>query len=113
MLHDGALWLGAAVDDEPGMAIYVTLEWGDRDAGWTRARNWLDAILPDGNRAWDHLARLAEVSRPVSAALEGQSRADARAKIYVRLVRAVRLSTLGIAEFAHPSILGFLETHDR
>jgi hypothetical protein len=108
-LRDGALWLAAAVDGEPGVAIYTTLEWGARDAGWARVRSWLDAVVLDSRVAWSWLARLAAVARPVSAAIEGRSRGDARAKIYVRLLRARPLSTLGIEEFAHPSILGFLE----
>lgn len=107
-LRDGALWLAAAIDGEPGVAIYTTLEWGDRDAGWARVRRWLDAIVPDGERAFRRLAGLVEHARPVSAAVEGRSRRDARAKIYARLRRPVPLEALGIDELAHPSVLGFL-----
>jgi hypothetical protein len=44
----------------------------------------------------------------VAAAIEGHSRRDARAKVYVRLHRAVPLSAFKIKELAHPDILDFL-----
>lgn len=108
-LREGALWLAAGVDNEPGAALYTTLEWGDRDQRWERVRGWLGAIVPDADRTLRELGRLTEVSRPVSAAIEGRRRADARAKIYVRLRRAVPLGELGIAELAHPSIAAFVD----
>jgi hypothetical protein len=107
-LRHGAVWLAAAVDGTPGAAVYTTLEWERRAARWSRVHAWLDAILPIGMHAQRRLAALRDVATPVSAAIEGRAPADARAKVYVRLVEPRRLAELGVDELAAPAIVDFV-----
>ncbi|MCA9707024.1 MAG: hypothetical protein KDK70_14315 [Myxococcales bacterium] len=110
-LPHGALWLAAAVDGRPGMALYTTLDWGPTDAAarWQRVHGWLGEILPAGSSASRWLVGLSEAGVPTSAALEGSTLADARAKVYARLLGPTPFGRLGLEGLTDPRMLRFVE----
>jgi hypothetical protein len=92
----GPLWLAAGVE-QPSVALYAGASWpGASGAGWKGVSRWLAAVLDEPAQALAALMRLLEFARPESACVEGLGLAQARAKIYFRLVRADAVGALGL-----------------
>lgn len=108
----GAIWLGAGVN-EAGCAMYVLGGPEDNAAWWSRAAAWLAKTLPDPETALRDLERLRR-HRFAWVSVEGQSIADARAKLYWRLGGELReeepdvplLGELSLRSFAHAMLDG-------
>jgi hypothetical protein len=103
----GAIWLAASPCGS-GLAVYVNVQWSDDQSRWTRSCQWLSAVLRDGPSMREHLETLRRHATPVCLAVEGSTIEDARVKLYVRLVRATSLTSLGIASLGHPALAAFL-----
>ncbi len=106
-LSGGGLWLGAALG-QPGCAVYTTARWGPIRDRWPRTNHWLTSTLPDTGPASIMLDRLAGSTQVVSTGIEGNTIADARAKLYWRLGGVTDPGMPGIPAFMAEVIATFL-----
>lgn len=97
-LPTGGAWLATNLSG-PGMALYVSTKWGDPAARWQRAQHWLGGLILD---------RLAHHAQLVSAGIEGNSAATARAKLYWRVGNKAALADLGLSLAESAEVRDFL-----
>lgn len=105
---DGTLWLAAGVDT-PGMAMYVDARRGGDALAWPRLRNWFAALLPEMREAGAALDAIRNNAELMCLGVEGMAPANARAKLYWRLVAPAALNAIGIERFRDARFQTFLE----
>lgn len=105
---DGVMWLAAGIGSD-GMAVYLDAYPPGPAVAWTRARQWLHAMLGDPAEMLAAIDALSQYAQLCSIGLEAASLADARAKIHVRLQRSAPLASLGIPLLCDEGIGAFLQ----
>lgn len=104
----GFFWIGVGVGQH-GLAVYLdTKPYGD--SAWELATLWLEQILPGSPSVRPLLSGLSRLATLASIGIEGKSPVEARAKLYWRLNRPVRLDTLGADLLGDAALSAFL-TH--
>lgn len=102
----GFFWIGLGVG-RPGVAIYLDTKPYD-EGGWELAALWLEKVLPRSVSVRALLSELGKHATLASIGLEGANPVTARAKLYWRLNRPVRLDTLGVDLLRDAAFFSFL-----
>ncbi len=109
----GVLWLGAGIQT-PGCALYIDARQlhvqpdESSDAAWTQAQTWLNAILPNASDANAAIAALRPHGELLSIGIEGSMLSNARAKLYWRFKRPVRLDQIELEILQDSAFASFL-----
>ncbi|HYR26868.1 MAG TPA: hypothetical protein VEU30_00295 [Thermoanaerobaculia bacterium] len=93
--EDGVMWLAAGVGDE-GMAVYLDAYPPGREVAWSRARQWLSAMLGDPAEMLAAVDVLSLHATLCSIGMEAATPRDARAKLHVRYERLAHFDQLGL-----------------
>jgi hypothetical protein len=101
----GVMWLAAGLDG--GTALYVDARpWGARAPA--AALRWARGVVADPEPLGRALACLSDRVRVASVGVEGTHERHARAKVYLRLTRPIRLDQSGVPLLEHPALSAFL-----
>jgi len=104
---DGVMWLGAGVADE-GMAVYLDAYPPGREVAWSRARQWLTAMLGDPAEMLAAVDAISPHATLCSIGIEAAHPVDARAKLHVRLAHLAHFACLGVPLLRDDGIRDFL-----
>jgi hypothetical protein len=105
-LPAGAVWLGCAIDDEPGFAAYTNIEWcGDQHMRWQCALAWLKQATVAFDEA--ALAPWRHHWTPFAAGLEGDRPDRARVKLYFRQAEDTPFLLTMLAGLEDPVVAAF------
>lgn len=104
----GVMWLGAGIDT-PGCALYIDARRnGDHQSAWDWAQQWLTAILPNSRAANAAISALRNHAYLQSIGIEGSSLTNARAKLYWRFLRPIRLDQIDLEILQNSAFASFL-----
>jgi hypothetical protein len=107
-LPGAGFWIASNVAG-PGVAVYATAKWGSHSARWSRARNWLRAILKNYDDFEVIFDRLSTSAALVSIGFEGHTIPGAYVKVYWHLDGRIPLNRLGIHLLDNCGFLDFLK----
>ena len=106
-LQGGLFWLAAGL--EGGTALYANTRWGLAADRWNDAVDWLEFILPDPHPSNRIIQTLRKHAVLASLGLEGRTPADARAKLYWRLLAPTSFAQMHVPFLDHEAFANFLD----